>query len=108
MTAAPRIALVGLPGSGKSTVAPLVARRLGWQAVDLDVMVEGAGGRAPGAIIAEDGEPAFRDAEAGALEDVLRRAEPLVIACGGGLVTDPRSRDMVNRECATAWLDAPD
>jgi len=72
MSGVRRIALVGLPGSGKSTIAPLVARGLGWDAVDLDDEIARTTGRSPAAIIAEDGESAFRDLELAALEDHQR------------------------------------
>jgi shikimate kinase / 3-dehydroquinate synthase len=108
MSTVRRIALVGLPGSGKSTVAPLVARGLGWDAVDIDDEVAEASGRSPAAIIATDGERAFRDLELIALESVLRRPGPLVIACGGGLITQPIARRLLTELCTVVWLDAPD
>ena len=92
MTALRRVALVGLPGSGKSTIAPLVADRLGWEAIDLDDEIEASSGRSPAAIIAADGEAAFRDLELTALERILRRPGPMVIACGGGLITQSAAR----------------
>ncbi|MGA8633368.1 MAG: shikimate kinase, partial [Candidatus Dormiibacterota bacterium] len=103
-----RIALVGLPGSGKTTIAPLVARGLGWDAVDLDDEVAEASGRSPAAIIATDGERAFRDLELAALEAVLRRPGPVVIACGGGLIAQPAARRLLTELCTVVWLDAPD
>jgi len=103
-----RIALVGLPGSGKSTIAPLLAARLGWSTVDLDDEITASEGRTPARILAEDGEPAFRAIESAAMEAVLRRPGPVVIACGGGLVTDSFARGLLGRQCSVVWLDAPD
>jgi shikimate kinase / 3-dehydroquinate synthase len=108
MSAVRRIALVGLPGSGKSTVGPLVAERLGWSAVDLDGEIAHSSGRSPAAIIATDGERHFRDLELAALEDALRRPGPVVIACGGGLITQPAARRLLTGLCTVVWLDAPD
>jgi shikimate kinase / 3-dehydroquinate synthase len=108
MTAVRRIALVGLPGSGKSTVAPLVAARLGWAAIDLDDQIASSTGRSPAAIIATDGEAHFRDLELAALEEALRRPGPVVIACGGGLITQPAARRLLTELCTVVWLDAPD
>jgi shikimate kinase / 3-dehydroquinate synthase len=108
MSAVRRIALVGLPGSGKSTVGPLIAERLGWSAVDLDDDVASSAGRSPAAIIAADGERHFRDLELAALEDALRRPDRVVIACGGGLITEPAARRLLTELCTVVWLDAPD
>jgi shikimate kinase / 3-dehydroquinate synthase len=108
MTAVRRIALVGLPGSGKSTVAPLIAERLGWDAVDLDVEIASSSGRSPAAIITADGEAHFRDLELTALEGTLRRPGPVVIACGGGLITQAAARRLLTELCTVVWLDAPD
>jgi shikimate kinase/3-dehydroquinate synthase len=108
MTAVTRIALVGLPGSGKSTVAPLLAQRLGWSCVDLDDEIAAATSRTPAAIIAADGEEAFRELEVTALQAAVRRPEPLVIACGGGLINWRLAGRLLTDTCCVVWLDAPD
>jgi shikimate kinase len=108
MSALRRIAFVGLPGSGKTTIAPLVAKQLGWSVVDLDSEIEKTSGRSPAAIIAADGEASFRDLELTALEHVLRRPGPLVIACGGGLITQPAARRLLTELCTVVWLDTTD
>src|SRR5271165_7576188 len=84
MTTPRRIYLTGLLGSGKSTVAPLIAARLGWSWVDLDGEIE----RRENATIAalfERGEASFRAAETSALAAVSQ-SEPMVVATGGGVV----------------------
>ena len=108
MSAIRRIALVGLPGSGKSTVARLVAQRLGWDAVDIDDEIARSSGRSAASIISGDGEAAFRDLELIALEQVLRRPDPLVIACGGGLITTAAARRLLTELTTVVWLDAAD
>ncbi|MGA8416901.1 MAG: 3-dehydroquinate synthase [Candidatus Dormiibacterota bacterium] len=108
MTAVRRIALVGLSGTGKTTIAPLIAERLGWSSVDLDEEIASSTGHPPGKIIANDGEPRFRDLELAALESALRRPGPLVIACGGGLIAQPAARRLLTELCTVVWLDAPD
>jgi shikimate kinase len=82
---AERIVLVGLPGSGKSTVAPILAVKLGWKLVDLDVEIENASGKQIAEIFLERGEAGFREIER---ELTLRLAsEPhLILAPGGGWV----------------------
>jgi len=81
-----RIILVGLSGSGKSTVAHALAQRLGWDAVDTDDLLATRAGKPIPRIFAEDGEPAFRALETVVLADACR-APRRVVATGGGVVT---------------------
>ena len=71
----PGIYLVGFMGSGKSTVGRKLAERIGWPFHDLDSIIEGAQGRTIAAIFEQDGEPAFREVERGALWEQVRRIE---------------------------------
>ena len=91
---AERLFLVGLPGSGKSSVGHLVAKRLGWAFVDTDVLIEEAAGRSIAAIFRADGEAAFRALEAEALAGAATR-ERTVIATGGGAPTHPAGRGAI-------------
>src|SRR4051794_10610429 len=91
------IALVGMPGVGKSTVGPLVAERLGVPFHDLDDLIVATDGRDIPTIFAADGEAGFRRLERAALASVLETDEPLVIATGGGIVTDEGSRQLLSR-----------
>src|SRR5262245_38860810 len=80
--------LVGFMGTGKTSAGQAVAARLGWQFVDTDLMIEARCGRPVAAIFAEEGEAAFRAAEAETVREAaaLRHA---VIATGGGVLNDP-------------------
>jgi len=100
------IALVGLSGSGKSTVAPLLAARTGLGAcIDLDREIEQTAGRAVQQVFEIDGEPAFRRLESAALADALAGA-PCVIATGGGAVLDPVNRSLLRTGARVVWLRA--
>jgi shikimate kinase len=101
------VVLVGLSGSGKSTVAPLLARRLGVCVVDLDGRIEVETGRRVAEIFADSGEPGFRRAELDALRSVLAEV-PSVVAAGGGVVCTPAARALLARDAVVIWLDAPD
>ncbi|MBQ4093516.1 MAG: shikimate kinase, partial [Oscillospiraceae bacterium] len=79
------ILLVGMPGSGKSTVAAALAKRLGRELLDSDSEVVRLAGKPIPAIFAEDGEEAFRALETEALCTLGKRSG-CVIATGGGAV----------------------
>jgi len=82
------LVLVGLPGSGKSTVGRAVARRLSRPFLDFDAEIEKREGLSVARIFAERGETAFRALEY-ALTQELAAAPPMVLAPGGGWVTIP-------------------
>ncbi|MGD1173914.1 shikimate kinase [Mycobacterium seoulense] len=85
---APRAVLVGLPGSGKSTIGRRLAKALGVEFLDTDAAIEQRTGRAIADIFATDGEQEFRRIE----EDVVRAAladHDGVVSLGGGAVTSP-------------------
>jgi shikimate kinase/3-dehydroquinate synthase len=101
------ITLVGLSGSGKSSVGRMVAASLGRPFVDLDQRISAVGGGSPATIIGRDGEARFREIEAAEVCKAV--AVPhAVIATGGGAVIDPLSRWAIWDAGLTVWLDAPD
>lgn len=101
---APRsLALIGLPASGKSTVARVLAGRLGLPVLDLDEEVAAEAGRDIPGIFEAEGEAGFRDLESRA----LRRAsegDPCVLATGGGIVVRPENRELLRTRFRTVWL----
>ena len=94
------IVLIGLPGSGKSTVGPLVAAQLGATFVDIDAVIARREGRPIAMIFAEKGESAFREMEKKEMEVTLS-SEPTVIAPGGGWAAQAGSLDGVR---GRSWL----
>jgi shikimate kinase len=80
------VAIVGYMGSGKSTLGRSLARKLGWEFVDLDRTIVKEAGRTIPEIFERCGEECFRDLEHRALLDALDTATERVIACGGGIV----------------------
>src|SRR4030042_1459888 len=79
------LTLIGYRGTGKTTVARLLAERLGWDWIDADDEIERRAGKSIAAIFADDGEPAFRDLEASVVAE-LSRWRRSIVALGGGAV----------------------
>lgn len=101
------LVLVGLMGVGKSTVARVVADRLGRRVFDSDAVIEARTGRTVREIFATDGEPAFRALETEALIEALHEPEPIVIAGAGGVVLSATNRTALKESGArVVWLCA--
>lgn len=86
------MAIVGYMGSGKSTVGHIVAESLRWRFVDLDEAVAERTGLPIPEIFESLGEPHFRNLERRELLNALGGPRESVVACGGGVVIDPRNR----------------
>jgi shikimate kinase/3-dehydroquinate synthase len=102
----PGIVLVGMPGSGKSTVGRLLAERLQRPFIDTDALFERRHGTPVPAYLRENGEPAFRRAEADAVAEACA-TRGAVIAGGGGAALDPLSRWALWHHGLVVWLDLP-
>lgn len=103
---ADKIYLVGFMASGKTTLARVLARRLGWRMEDIDELIEARERRTVAAIFAQEGEAYFRARE----REVLFALLPLrnvVVATGGGTFVEPDNRAAINRDGASVWLDLP-
>jgi shikimate kinase len=102
---ASHLVLVGMMGSGKTTVGRRVAARLGRRLRDSDDEVEARTGRTVREIFESDGEAAFRAEEARALAEALADPEPVVVAAAGGVVLDPDNRERLRAAGTVVWLD---
>ena len=98
-----RVILWGFMASGKTSVGAGLARRLGWDHVDLDAAIEARDGRAIVDIFRESGEPFFRRLEAEATREVIGRGR-LVVTPGGGWVTGPGILELIPPRSLTVWL----
>lgn len=99
------ISLVGLPGSGKSTVGRQLARRLQLPFIDADQWVEQRLGCSIREYFEREGEAGFRDFEQQALVDITA-AGPAVVATGGGAILRPANRECLHRNTRVFYLFA--
>jgi shikimate kinase len=100
------IALVGMPGSGKSSIGRRLAPRLDLPFIDADAMIEeAAGGMSIEEIFAKHGEAEFRSLEARVIARLLDDG-PSVIATGGGALMNANTRALVRERAITIWLRA--
>ena len=97
------IILIGMPGCGKTTVGQQLAQTLGRRFVDADEALEAKAGRKITQIIPAEGEAAFRTLETETLAE-LGKQSGLVIATGGGCVTQQRNFDLLHQNGAVFWL----
>ncbi len=105
----PVVALIGLRGAGKSTIGARAAEKLGVPFVELDHEVEGAAGLSLPELFEIHGEAYFRRLEREVLVRRLAEARAgagMVLATGGGLVTDPESWRLLFERALTVWLRA--
>ena len=100
------IALIGLRGAGKSTLGKLLAKKIGWNFVELNKEIEAQNGLSVAEIIALYGQEGFRRMEQAALTQLLGRKELTVLATGGGIVSEPVTFDLILSSFYTIWLKA--
>jgi len=98
-----RIVLTGFMGSGKTTVGPLVANRLGWRFIDVDEVIETEAGCSIANLFTREGEPAFREREHATIRR-LASGDSLVLALGGGAFERAETRDRLRADPGTLLL----
>ena len=101
------LVLVGMMGTGKTTVARVLGERLGRPVLDSDAVIEARTGRTVREIFAADGEPAFRALETEVLREALAADTPSIIAAAGGVVLSATNRVLLKESGArVVWLCA--
>jgi shikimate kinase len=101
-----RIFVIGLMGSGKSTVGRRLSRRTGWPYVDNDALIEAATGRTAPEIVGTDGTEALHAAELAAFDHGASLPPPVIVGVAGFVVMDEDSRRRMRDAGTVVWLRA--
>lgn len=102
-----KLFLIGMPGSGKSTLGRALALHYAVPFLDLDAEIVARAGQVIPAIFMQHGEAHFRRLEAEVLRELVARPEPLVLATGGGTPCFHDNLVVLNAGGLTLWLDVP-
>ena len=98
------IVFIGMPGCGKTSIGKALSEKMGREFVDSDDLIVQLSGKSIPDIFAEDGEEVFRKIETDALKILCKRS-CLIIATGGGIVTQPRNKNIIRQNSIVVYLD---
>jgi shikimate kinase len=107
---APGLYLTGFMASGKTTIAGILADRLGWNFIDLDAEIEASEKVTIAQLFESRGEPEFRRIETAMIRTVMSKVErgmPSVVALGGGAFVQPVNAELLEHHGISIWLDCP-
>jgi shikimate kinase len=99
------VALIGFMGVGKTVVGKVLAKKLNWKFVELDLLIEQKAGKSIPDIFQEDGEIAFRELEIEVTKEISQK-ERMIIACGGGIVLNQLNIDRLRQKSVIVYLTA--
>lgn len=99
--------LIGMMGSGKSTVGHALEARTGWPYLDNDGLVLRATGQTTPEVLATAGEPTLRRVEAAALDEALAAEPPVIAGVAAGVINDPDARRKMHGRAFVVYLRAP-
>ncbi len=102
-----KIVLVGMPGSGKSTLGRDAALQFNLDFYDLDECIEKAAGARITSIFEEKGEGYFRRLESQVLGQMLKQDKGFILATGGGAPCFNHNMQLINRYSVSVFLDVP-
>jgi len=100
------VAIIGMPGCGKSTIGRALAKTLGKTYVDLDEVIEKNTGMPIPDIFAREGEASFRKYESQAVAEISKQTRQ-VIACGGGVIKTPGNARALRQNGPVLWVQRP-
>ncbi len=97
--------LIGMMGTGKTTVGKALAQRMGYYFFDTDILIEQVSKKTIPEIFAMEGEVGFREIESQVLAEISAHTKS-VVATGGGIITQQQNWSYLHHGCVV-WLDAP-
>ncbi len=98
------IFLIGYMGCGKSTIARKLSKRLGWQLIDTDGVIESRSAMSVAEIFDRQGEESFRGMERRLVEELVANGEDMIVSTGGGLPIWGDNMDLMNRSGLTIYI----
>jgi shikimate kinase len=101
-----RVVLVGMMGSGKSTIGRELAGRTGWRYFDNDELLEMMRGETAKALLANDGVTELREGESQALLLGLQQPAPCIVGAAAGTILDEQLRAALRDQAIVVWLTA--
>jgi XRE family aerobic/anaerobic benzoate catabolism transcriptional regulator len=101
-----RLALVGLRGAGKTTLGSALAKALRWPFVELDREIERDAGISLSEVFSLYGQTGYRRIERRCLDRIIQSDKQLVLAVGGGIVSEPETYNLLLANCFTVWIKA--
>jgi shikimate kinase len=102
-----RVVLIGMMGSGKTTIGRVLATATGWPYVDNDELLRRHTGSTARELLASGREEALREAESDALLLGLELPPPVIVGVAAGTVLEPRNRERLRADATVVWLHAP-
>lgn len=99
------ITLIGMPASGKSTIGKLLAKKLGWKFIDLDILIKVQGGKSHADILAEQGDSALLNLEE--FYTLGLNLADTVFSPGGSIVYSARAMEKLGKETEIIYLNLP-
>lgn len=101
-----RIILIGMRGSGKTTIAKLLGKKLDWKVLDTDALIAKKVGMSLADYITKNGWPKFRAIEKKIVQKIATK-DNVVIATGGGTLMDPKNAKLLQKKSLIVLLTAP-